>query len=105
MAEQVSIGGESASTANVAALQEGTEDAWTGFAAEIHGMYRIDALARLFGGEDPTQIDYSQLPTQLLTPDNIGDAPLDEEGYYVGIEDYTDPLRGDLEGGLLAGPR
>ena len=89
VAEQVSIGGESASTANVAALQEGTEDAWTGFAAEIHGMYRIDALARLFGGEDPTQIDYSQLPTQLLTPDNIGDAPLDEEGYYVGIEDYT----------------
>ncbi|WP_448624247.1 sugar ABC transporter substrate-binding protein [Geodermatophilus sp. URMC 64] len=87
--EQVSIGGESASTANVAALQEGTEDAWTGFAAEIHGMYRIDALARLFGGEDPTQVDYSQLPTQLLTPDNIDDAPLDDEGYYVGIEDYT----------------
>jgi len=87
--EQVSIGGESASTANVAALQEGTEDAWTGFAAEIHGMYRIDALARLFSGEDPTQVDYSQLPTQLLTPDNIGDAPLDDEGYYVGIEDYT----------------
>jgi ribose transport system substrate-binding protein len=90
LAEQVSIGGESASTANVAALQEGTEDAWTGFAAEIHGMYRIDALARLFGGEDPTQVDYSQLPTQLLTPDNIGDAPLDDEGYYVGVSDYTD---------------
>jgi ribose transport system substrate-binding protein len=89
LAEQVSIGGESASTANVAALQEGTEDAWTGFAAEIHGMYRIDALARLFGGEDPTQVDYSQLPTQLLTPDNIGDAPLDGEGYYVGVPDYT----------------
>ena len=89
LGEQVSIGGESASTANVAALQEGTEDAWTGFAAEIHGMYRIDALARLFGGEDPTQVDYSQLPTQLLTPDNIDDAPLDDEGYYLGVEDYT----------------
>jgi ribose transport system substrate-binding protein len=85
----VSIGGESASTANVAALKEGTEDAWTGFAAEIHGMYRIDALARLFGGEDPTKVDYSQLPTQLLTPDNIGDAPLDDEGYYLGVKDYT----------------
>ncbi|MGY1809526.1 sugar ABC transporter substrate-binding protein [Blastococcus sp. SYSU D00669] len=92
--QQVSIGGESASTANVAALQEGTEDAWTGFAAEIHGMYRIDALARIFAGEDPTTVDYSQLPTQLLTPDNVGDAPLDEEGYYVGVEDYLDHFDG-----------
>jgi len=74
----------------VAALQEGTEDAWTGFAAEIHGMYRIDALARIFAGDDPATIDYSQLPTQLLTPDNIGDAPLDKEGYYLGVPDYTD---------------
>jgi ribose transport system substrate-binding protein len=90
LTEQVSIGGESASTANVAALQEGTEDAWTGFAAEIHGMYRIDALARIFAGDDPATIDYSQLPTQLLTPDNIGDAPLDKEGYYLGVPDYTD---------------
>ena len=90
LTEQVNIGGESASTANVAALQEGTEDAWTGFAAEIHGMYRIDALARIFAGDDPATIDYSQLPTQLLTPDNIGDAPLDKEGYYLGVPDYTD---------------
>ena len=91
LSDQVNIGGESASTANVAALQKGTEDAWTGFAAEIHGMYRIDALARIFNGEDPTTITgYSDLPTQLLTPDNIGDAPLDSEGYYVGISDYKD---------------
>jgi ABC-type sugar transport system substrate-binding protein len=89
LTDQVSIGGESASTANVSALQGGTEDAWTGFAAEIHGMYRIDALARLFGGEDPTKVDYSTLPTQLLTPDNIKDAPLDSEGYYLGVKDYS----------------
>jgi ABC-type sugar transport system substrate-binding protein len=95
LGEQVSIGGESASTANVAALQEGTEDAWTGFAAEIHGMYRIDALARIFAGEDPTGIEaYSELPTQLLTPDNIDEAPLDEEGYYVGIPEYLDHFEG-----------
>jgi ABC-type sugar transport system substrate-binding protein len=95
LAEQVSIGGESASTANVAALQEGTEDAWTGFAAEIHGMYRIDALARIFAGDDPTGNEsYSELPTQLMTPDNIGDAPLDDEGYYVGVPDYLDHFEG-----------
>jgi ABC-type sugar transport system substrate-binding protein len=91
LSEQVSIGGESASTGNVEALKAGTEDAWTGFAAEIHGMYRIDALARIFAGEDPTTVEaYSELPTQLLTPDNIEDAPLDDEGYYVGIPDYMD---------------
>jgi ABC-type sugar transport system substrate-binding protein len=95
LAEQVSIGGESASTANVAALQEGAEDAWTGFAAEIHGMYRIDALARIFAGDDPTGNEsYSELPTQLMTPDNIGDAPLDDEGYYVGVPDYLDHFEG-----------
>jgi ABC-type sugar transport system substrate-binding protein len=95
LAEQVSVGGESASTANVAALQEGTEDAWTGFAAEIHGMYRIDALARIFAGDDPTGNEsYSELPTQLMTPDNIGDAPLDDEGYYVGVPDYLDHFEG-----------
>jgi ABC-type sugar transport system substrate-binding protein len=92
--ENVHIGGESASTANVQALQQGTEDAWTGFAAEIHGMYRIDALARLFNGEDPTKVDYSELPTQLLTPDNIKDAPLDSEGYYVGVPDYSKHFEG-----------
>ena len=90
LTSQVSIGGESASTANVTALKAGTEDAWTGFAAEIHGMYRIDALVRLFNGEDPTKIDYASLPTQLLTPDNIGKAPLDSAGYYVGVPNYLD---------------
>jgi len=91
LTDQVSIGGESASTGNVEALTNGTEDAWTGFAAEIHGMYRIDALARIFAGEDPTGMtEYSELPTQLLTPDNIGDAPLDDEGYFVGVPDYKD---------------
>jgi ribose transport system substrate-binding protein len=94
LTDQVSIGGESASTANVTALQKGTEDAWTGFAAEIHGMYRIDALARLFTGEDPTKVDYSELPTQLLTPDNIKSAPLDSDGYYVGVKDYSSHFEG-----------
>lgn len=91
-ADKVSVGGESASTANVAGLKNGNEDAWTGFAAEIHGMYRIDALARIFNGEDLVT-EYNQLPTQLLTPDNINDAPLDKEGYFVGVPDYQDHFR------------
>jgi ABC-type sugar transport system substrate-binding protein len=86
-ADKVKVGGESASTANVAALKAGAEDAWTGFAAEIHGMYRVDALARLFNDEKLVS-EYSELPTQLLTPENINEAPIDEEGYYVGVPDY-----------------
>jgi ABC-type sugar transport system substrate-binding protein len=86
----INVGGESASVANVEGLRDGSEAAWTGFAAEIHGMYRIDALARIFAGEDPTGIqDYSNLPTQLMTPDNVADAPLDDQGYYVGVPDYV----------------
>ncbi len=95
LGEQVSIGGESASTANVEALKAGAEDAWTGFAAEIHGMYRIDALAKIFAGEDPTGYEaYSELPTQLLTPVNVEDAPLDDVGYYVGVPDYLEHFEG-----------
>jgi ribose transport system substrate-binding protein len=94
LADKVQVGGESASTANVTALKEGSEDAWTGFAAEIHGMYRIDALARLFNGEDLKPVNDAKLPTQLLTPDNIATAPLDAEGYYVGVPDYATYFQG-----------
>lgn len=88
----VKIGGESASTGNVTALKNKDEDVWSGFAAEIHGMYRIDALARIFNG-DPIDLEaYSKLPTQLLTQDNIGTAPLDDEGYYKGLTDYIAPF-------------
>jgi ribose transport system substrate-binding protein len=93
LAEQVSIGGQSASTANVTALRNGEEDVWSGFAAEIHGMYRIDALARIFNEEEFDPAAYNELPTQLLTPENIEQAPLDDEGYYVGVPDYTDHFR------------
>jgi ABC-type sugar transport system substrate-binding protein len=89
LADKVKIGGESASTANVAALKSGDEDVWTGFAAEIHGMYRIDALARIFNKDPFDPAVYNELPTQIMTKDNVGSAPLDAEGYYVGIPDYV----------------
>jgi ribose transport system substrate-binding protein len=91
LAGKVKIGGESASTANVQALKAGTDAAWTGFAAQIHGMYRIDALARIFNHESlapDNNLQTVQLPTQLLTPQNINSAPLDSTGYYVGVPRY-----------------
>ena len=83
-ADKVKVGGETAGTANVSALKAGTESAWTGFPAEIHGMYRVDALARILNGE-PLVKTYNSLPTQMLTSKNIGTAPVDSGGYYVGI--------------------
>ncbi|MBC7632679.1 substrate-binding domain-containing protein [Aeromicrobium sp.] len=88
-ADKVKVGGETASTANVSALKAGTESAWTGFPAEIHGMYRVDALARILNGE-PLVKGYTSLPTQMLTAKNIGTAPVDSGGYYIGIPGYRE---------------
>jgi ribose transport system substrate-binding protein len=91
--QQVRIGGQSAGVANIEALGGGTQDVFTGFAGLPHGWHRADALARIFNG-DPLDPNYeSFLPTQLLTPDNIGDAPLDDDGYYVGVEDFREQFR------------
>jgi ribose transport system substrate-binding protein len=88
--QQVRVGGESAGLANIEALRDGTQHVYTGFAALIHGWQRADALARIFNG-DPLDPNYeSTLPTQLITQDNVDDAPLDDEGYYVGVEDFRD---------------
>jgi len=93
LTDQVRVGGESAGTANIEALRQGTQHVYTGFAGLPHGWHRADALARIFNGDplDPN-ID-SFLPTQLLTPDNVGDAPLDDDGYYVGVEKFRDQFQ------------
>jgi ribose transport system substrate-binding protein len=85
---KVHIGGESASTANITALKNKDEDVWTGFAAKIHGWRRIDAAARIFNGESLDPNNNSLLPTQLITQDNVNSAPLDTDGYYLGVKDY-----------------
>jgi ribose transport system substrate-binding protein len=90
LADKVKIGGESASTANITALKNKDEDVWTGFAAKIHGWRRIDAAARVFNGESLDPNNNALLPTQLLTQDNVGTAPLDTDGYYLGVPDYKD---------------
>ena len=88
LGSKVKIGGESASTANITALKNKDEDVWTGFAAKIHGWRRIDAAARVFNGESLDPNNNALLPTQLLTQDNVNSAPLDTDGYYLGVPDY-----------------
>ena len=85
---KVKIGGESASIANITALKKKDEDVWTGFAAKIHGWRRIDAAARVFNGESLDPNNNALLPTQLLTQDNVSSAPIDTDGYYLGVTDY-----------------
>jgi len=87
---KVKIGGESASIANITALKKKDEDVWTGFAAKIHGWRRIDAAARVFNGESLDPNNNSLLPTQLITQDNVSSAPIDTDGYYLGVPDYKD---------------
>jgi ribose transport system substrate-binding protein len=90
---KVHIGGESASTANITALKNKDEDVWTGFAAKIHGWRRIDMAARVFNGESLDPNNNTLLPTQLLTQDNIGSAPIDADGYYLGVPEYQSQFK------------
>ncbi|WP_448624248.1 sugar ABC transporter substrate-binding protein [Geodermatophilus sp. URMC 64] len=91
--QQVRVGGESAGLANIEALRDGTQHVFTGFAALIHGWQRADALARIFNGDPLDPNLESTLPTQLITQDNVDEAPLDDEGYYVGVEDFRDQFK------------
>jgi len=89
LSSKVQVGGESASTANIQELKNKQDAVWTGFAAVIHGFYRADALARIFNGQSLAPDNTSQLPTQLLTQQNINSAPLDSSGYYEAYTNYA----------------
>jgi ribose transport system substrate-binding protein len=88
LTQQVKIGGETPSAANLQALRNGTEAVWAGFATSILGWRVVDMLARQFVGDSLAPANSALLPTQLLTPGNIGQAKFDSGGYYVGVADY-----------------
>lgn len=84
----VKIGGESPDAPNIQALKDGTEVLWTGFPTVILGWRIADAFARAFNGDDVAIASEALLPTQILTTENIGTAPIDETGTYIGYPDY-----------------
>jgi ribose transport system substrate-binding protein len=88
LTQQVKIGGETPSAANMQALRNGTQAVWAGFATSILGWRVVDMLARQFVGDSLAPANSELLPTQLLTPGNIGQAKFDGGGYYVGVTDY-----------------
>ena len=79
------IGGLTADTPNIAGLKAGTENVWTAYSLPIVAYRQVDSLARKFGNMTPLN---ASLPTQLITPQNVGSLVVDSAGNYVGVTDY-----------------
>ena len=79
------IGGLTADTPNIAGLKAGTEDVWTAYSLPIVAYRQVDSFARKFGNMTPLN---AALPTQLITPQNVGSLVNDSAGNYVGVTDY-----------------
>ncbi len=93
LSDKVKIAGETATAANLQAVKDGTELAWTGFAAPVVGWRTIDAFARFANGDDLAPASESPLPTQVVTKENIGGIVSDKSGNYIGVADYADQFK------------
>lgn len=93
LSDQVRIAGESATEANLEAIRNGTEEAWTGYASPYLGWAAIDAVARLLIGDDITPAEEAFAPSQIVTADNIDDIATAEGGYYIGLDGYEDEFK------------
>jgi ribose transport system substrate-binding protein len=93
LAGKVNITGETPSVANLKAVKDGNELAWTGFAAPALGWRTADAAARFVNGDDLAPASTTPLPTQVISKDNVGGILTDPSGYYVGLPDYPDQFK------------
>lgn len=93
LSDKVKIAGETATAANLQAVKDGTELAWTGFAASVLGWRTIDAFARFANGDDIASASSTPLPTQVVTKDNVDSILTDQGGYYIGVGDYADQFK------------
>ena len=80
LTQQVKIGGETPSAANLQALRNGTQAVWAGFATSILGWRVVDMLGGNSSATASLPANKALLPTQLLTPGNIGQAKFDGGG-------------------------
>lgn len=86
----VNIGGLSALPENYEALKNDAQHAWTAYPLPVVGYRQIDSFARQFNG-DPA-VD-ALLPTQIVTPETVEGLVMDEDGNYVGVEDYREQFK------------
>ena len=81
----VHIGGLTATAANIAAVKDGKQDAWTAYSLPVVGYRQIDSVARQLNGDPILNVP---LPTQVINKDNVGSLVVDAKGAYVGVADY-----------------
>jgi ribose transport system substrate-binding protein len=80
-----SIIGLSGGPENIKALVNKTQMAWTGYPIPIVAWRVVDQMARLIGGDAPSD---GPVPTQLMTQENASTLVLGADGGYLGIADY-----------------
>jgi len=73
MTDKVKIIGEAADEAAIAGLKSGKHAAWTGFDPVYSTYVMMDAMFRDALGMEIDQSKAAIQPTQVLTPDNVGD--------------------------------
>ncbi len=84
------IGGLTADIPNIQALKDKTQDVWTAYSLPIVAYRQVDSFARKFEGIPTLN---ANLPTQLLTQDNVAAMVADPAQNYVGVSDYRDQFK------------
>ena len=79
------IGGLTAGKDAIQSLKNKTTNAWTGYPLPIVGFRVIDQFARYW---TKTAFAKADVPTQLLTQQNIGSVVLTPQGDFLGVKDY-----------------
>lgn len=93
LTDRVRIAGESATEANIEAVRNGHEEAWTGYASPYLGWAAVDAAARLVVGDDVTPAEEAFAPSQIITTGNVDDIAVTPGGYYIGLADYPEQFK------------
>jgi ribose transport system substrate-binding protein len=92
MSEKVKVMGEAADEAALAALKSGKHAAWTGFNPVYSTYVMMDAMLRDSLGMPIDQDKAGLQPTQILTPDNVGDV-IGEDGNWLEPADALDQYK------------
>lgn len=94
--DKVKIGGAIPGPAQLKALKAGTDDFWMHDVAVESMPYReADIFARHFAGDTAglAKVDDAPMVAQMLTPDNIGAANLDSDGWWTGFPGTPDAYK------------
>ena len=84
------IGGNAADLPQLQALKDKTQDVWNGYPLPLVAYRQIDSLIRKFEG---MPILTANLPSQLITQDNVGSVAVNSGGFYVGVADFRDQFK------------